>query len=104
YCRIVEKSGKTYINIFMDKNLLKQFMAPIDRVDGVLKVTGAAKYSAEYEMPQMAFGVLVGSTISRGTILTMDIKNSQNAPGVLGVITPFNISKPAGYNVEIKKD
>src|SRR5690606_20958132 len=88
----------------MDKNLLKQFMAPIDRVDGVLKVTGAAKYSAEYEMPQMAFGVLVGSTISRGTILTMDIKNSQNAPGVLGVITPFNISKPAGYNVEIKKD
>lgn len=88
----------------MENNLKEQFMAPIDRVDGKLKVTGAAKYSAEYEMPQMAFGVMVGSTIAKGTILSMDIKAAENAPGVLGVITPFNIHKPAGYKVETKEN
>ena len=88
----------------MENNLKEQFMAPIDRVDGKLKVTGAAKYSAEYEMPQMAFGVMVGSTVAKGSILSMDIKAAENAPGVLGVITPFNINKPAGYKIETKEN
>ena len=40
-----------------------------DRVDGKLKVTGAAKYAAEYNIPNVAYGVLVGSTIAKGTII-----------------------------------
>jgi xanthine dehydrogenase YagR molybdenum-binding subunit len=84
----------------MENKLKEPFMPPIDRVDGKLKVTGAAKYSAEYNIPQMAYGVMVGSSIAKGIILSMDTKAAENAPGVLGVITPFNIEKPAGYNIE----
>ena len=35
-----------------------------DRVDGKLKVTGAAKYSAEYQLPGLTYGVLVTGTIA----------------------------------------
>lgn len=69
----------------------------LDRVDGKAKVTGQAKYSAEYDMPDLAYGVLVGSNISKGTIAAIDTKAAERAPGVLGVITHLNITKPAGY-------
>jgi xanthine dehydrogenase YagR molybdenum-binding subunit len=70
---------------------------PIDRVDGKAKVTGAAKYSAEYEIPNLVYGVLVGSTIAKGKIASLDIKNAERAPGVLGVITYQNAPKVPAY-------
>ena len=36
---------------------------PLDRVDGRLKVTGGARYSAEYPIPRLAYAVLMQSTI-----------------------------------------
>ena len=69
----------------------------LDRVDGKAKVTGQAKYSAEYDMPELAYGVLVGSNISKGTIAAIDTKAAERAPGVLGVITHLNVTKPSGY-------
>ena len=69
----------------------------MSRVDGRLKVTGTAKYSAEYKVEGATYGVLVGSTISKGTIKTMDTKLAENAPGVLAVITYLNSPKVPGY-------
>ena len=69
----------------------------MDRVDGYQKVTGAAKYSAEYELPNMAYGVLVGSTVAKGRITSIDTKAAQNAPGVLAVITHLNSPKVPGF-------
>ena len=40
--------------------------APINRVDGRLKVTGSARYSAEIPAPDIAYGVIVQSEIARG--------------------------------------
>ena len=37
---------------------------PLDRVDGHLKVTGGARYAAEFAVPHLAYGVLVQSTES----------------------------------------
>jgi xanthine dehydrogenase YagR molybdenum-binding subunit len=71
----------------------------IDRIDGKAKVTGQAKYSAEYDMPELAYGVLVGSTITKGTITAIDTKSAERAPGVLGVITHLNAPKVPGYDV-----
>ena len=45
---------------------------PLSRVDGRLKVTGSAKYSAEFEIPQLAHAVMVQSTIPSGRIGRMD--------------------------------
>lgn len=70
----------------------------LDRVDGKAKVTGQAKYSAEFDMPGMAYGVMVGSNITRGSIAAIDTRAAEKAPGVLGVITHLNVSKPPGYS------
>lgn len=67
--------------------------APIDRTDGRLKVTGGARYSAEINLPGMTYGVLINSTISDGTVASMDTAEAESAPGVLKVYTPFNALK-----------
>jgi len=72
----------------------------LSRIDGRLKVTGAARYSAEFTPAGMVYGVLVGSTIAKGTIASIDSKAAERAPGVLSVITYQNCPKIAGYQVE----
>jgi xanthine dehydrogenase YagR molybdenum-binding subunit len=79
------------------KTLDKQIGAPLNRVDGHQKVTGAAKYSAEYELPNMSYGVLVGSTIAKGRLTSLDTKAAERAPGVLAVITHLNAPPVPGY-------
>lgn len=76
----------------------KQIGAPMNRVDGHQKVTGAAKYSAEYELPGITYAVLVGSTITKGRITSIDTKAAERAPGVLAVITHFNSPKVPGFD------
>lgn len=75
----------------------------LSRVDGRLKVTGKAKYSAEYEVPGLAYGVLVGATITKGTLKSVETKKAIDAPGVLAVITHFNTPAPPGYSPEAGK-
>ena len=69
-----------------------------DRVDGKAKVTGAAKYSAEYELAGLVYGVLAGSNITKGKITAIDTKAAEKAPGVLAVITHLNSLKVPGYD------
>lgn len=74
---------------------------PIDRVDGRLKVTGGANYFADFERPNMAYCVLVGSEIARGTIAGIDTKKAQGAPGVLGVFTHQNMPPIPGWDAPV---
>jgi xanthine dehydrogenase YagR molybdenum-binding subunit len=64
--------------------------APVDRVDGRLKVTGAAKYSAEVAVPNLAYGALVLSTVANGRIAQVDDAAVRRMPGVIAVMTPAN--------------
>ncbi len=63
---------------------------PIDRVDGRLKVTGAAKYSAEYNQPEMVYVVPVCATVANGAITRIDASAAQGSPGVIAVLTHEN--------------
>jgi len=63
---------------------------PVERVDGRLKVTGGARYAAEFKAANLAHGVLVMSTIASGRIRSIDTKAALSAPGVLAVITHEN--------------
>lgn len=63
---------------------------PVDRVDGPLKVTGAAPYPADFTFPDLAHGVLVQSTIAAGVISNIGAAAAEAAPGVLAVITHEN--------------
>jgi xanthine dehydrogenase YagR molybdenum-binding subunit len=65
-----------------------------NRVDGRLKVTGAAKYSVEFEVPKCAHAWPVESNISKGTITAIDTKAAEAVPGVLKVLTHLNAPKP----------
>ncbi|MDQ6808273.1 MAG: xanthine dehydrogenase family protein molybdopterin-binding subunit [Verrucomicrobiota bacterium] len=65
-----------------------------NRVDGRLKVTGAAKYSVEFEVPNCAFAWPVESNIAKGKIVGIDAAAAQSAPGVLAVISHLNAPKP----------
>src|SRR5215207_54492 len=69
-----------------------------DRVDGRAKVTGTAKFSAEYVFPGLTYGVLVGSTIARGNISSLNTKAAERAAGVIAVITHLNSIKVPGYD------
>ena len=61
--------------------------APVSRIDGRLKVTGAARYSSDTLLPDMAHAVLVPSPIARGRITRIDAAEAVALPGVLAVIT-----------------
>ena len=45
---------------------------PTSRIDGRAKVTGTAKYAAEYNVPGLAHGVVVSSAIAKGRIRRID--------------------------------
>ncbi|MEO6528300.1 MAG: xanthine dehydrogenase family protein molybdopterin-binding subunit [Gemmatimonadaceae bacterium] len=64
--------------------------APIDRVDGRLKVTGGARFVAELPVANPATAVVVTSTVARARILSMDTAAALRVKGVLAVLTPFN--------------
>ncbi len=76
----------------------QQFADPINRVDGKLKVTGGAKYFAEFDLPGLVYCVMATSTITRGTITAIDTKGAENAPGVLGVFTHLNMPAIPGWD------
>ena len=63
---------------------------PIDRIDGRMKVTGGAKYAAEFNQPRMAYAFPVSSTIARGTITAFDTSAAENSAGVIAVLTHKN--------------
>jgi xanthine dehydrogenase YagR molybdenum-binding subunit len=63
---------------------------PITRRDGVLKVTGAAKYAADQHPPGMLHAVIVASSIARGRVVFLDVAAAKAHPGVVEVITPAN--------------
>ena len=64
---------------------------PLDRVDGKLKVTGAARYAAEFTAPNLAYAALLQSTIAKGSITKFDTSAAERAPGVIAVITADNM-------------
>jgi xanthine dehydrogenase YagR molybdenum-binding subunit len=63
---------------------------PLTRRDGVLKVTGAAKYAADNHPAGMLYAVLAVSSIARGRVAFLDIAAAKAHPGVVEVITPTN--------------
>lgn len=64
--------------------------APLTRVDGKLKVTGAAKYSAEFNLPNLAYAVMLQSTIPAGRISSMDCGQAERAEGIIAILHPGN--------------
>ena len=74
---------------------------PVPRRDGNQKVTGAARYAADHQIPKLAHAAVVQSTIARGTILKIHDHAALRMPGVLAVITHENalrLQPPGDYS------
>jgi len=63
--------------------------APLSRVDGPLKVTGAAHYAADNPVPDFLHAVLVCSTVATGAVQGVDAGEASRSPGVMRVLTDF---------------
>ena len=68
---------------------------PTRRVDGPAKVSGAAKYAAEFNVPDLAYGYIVSGAEARGTITSINTAEVEAIPGVLKVFTHENAPKTA---------
>ncbi|WP_414830183.1 xanthine dehydrogenase family protein molybdopterin-binding subunit [Alteromonas sp. H39] len=82
-----------------DKRVLGE---PVNRVDGLLKVTGQARYAAEHRHEKTPYvGWLVASDSAVGEITTLETHAAEQADGVVAVLTYKNagplkpFSKPA---------
>jgi xanthine dehydrogenase YagR molybdenum-binding subunit len=68
-------TGTTYIGM------------PVSRVDGRMKVTGTAKYSAEPRIAGLLHGFVIGSPIAKGRIRGIDVRDALAVEGVIDVFT-----------------
>jgi len=66
---------------------------PIARIEGRAKVTGRARFAAEYPIRGVVHAVPVLSTVSSGRIGTIDTAEAEAMPGVLKVLTHLNAPK-----------
>jgi xanthine dehydrogenase YagR molybdenum-binding subunit len=64
--------------------------AQVSRVDGLLKVTGSARFAAEFPLDGMVYAALAFSTIAKGRIADLATAEAEAAPGVVLVMTYRN--------------
>lgn len=73
-----------------------QLGQPLDRVDGRAKVTGGAKYAADFQLPGLAYAVMVTTPVASGTLESIDVSAAKACKGVIEVFTADNIA-PAKF-------
>jgi CO/xanthine dehydrogenase Mo-binding subunit len=65
---------------------------PVERVDGVAKVTGRARYAGDVEMPGMIFGRCLRSPYPHARIVSIDTRQAKALPGVHAVLTGADVT------------
>ncbi len=60
---------------------------PFERIDGLVKVTGQASYTADLTFPGMLHGRVLGSPYAHARIKAVNLERARKLPGVRAVIT-----------------
>ena len=68
---------------------------PLPRVDGRAKVTGSARYAADFNQQDQVYAVIVHATVGLGRITGIDSAAVSSMPGVLAVISHLNAPRLA---------
>jgi xanthine dehydrogenase YagR molybdenum-binding subunit len=79
---------------------MTQIGQPISRLEGKLKVTGAAKYSGEYNVPDLLYGYVVSSSVTKGKIIKISTKAAQALTGVIKIFTYENRPETAWFDMQ----
>src|SRR5258706_3334718 len=75
--------------------IMRAIGAPLERIDGAQKVTGAAKYAYEYPVERVTYVFPVQSTIARGRVVSIDASTARALPGVIAVLSHENAPRLA---------
>lgn len=78
--------------------------APLSRVDGRAKVTGAARYAAEFNAPNLACGYAVSSAIAKGRITSIAVDAALAVPGVIKFFTHEDRPRTAWFDSSYKDE
>ncbi len=78
------------------------FTASEGRVEARHKVTGSGKYSAEYELPNLAHAHLVTSTVPAGRITRIHTDEARQASGVIDILSHQHRPEAPGFSTEEK--
>ncbi|MEQ9607882.1 MAG: molybdopterin cofactor-binding domain-containing protein, partial [Kiloniellaceae bacterium] len=70
--------------------------ANVPRVDGRLKVTGAARYGSDVKVDKPAYAYLCTSAIARGRIARIDAAAAREVAGLLEILTYENVGERVG--------
>lgn len=73
---------------------------PVNRLEGRMKVTGAAKYSGEYPADRLLYGYVINSPITKGRITSIDSSLAESQTGVVKVYTHENRGKLAWLDIK----
>jgi len=68
---------------------------PLDRIDGLKKVTGSATYAYEYPVEGTAYAFALQSAIAKGRVVSIDASAARELPGVLAVLSQENAPRLA---------
>ena len=72
----------------------------MSRLEGQLKVTGSAKYAGEYNVPDLLYGYVVSSTITKGKIATIHDEEIKMLTGVVEVFSYKNRPSLAWFDLQ----
>lgn len=72
----------------------------VSRLEGELKVTGSAKYAGEYDAPDLLYGYVVNSSITKGKIKSIDTSEVKKLEGVIEVFTHDNRPSTAWFDFQ----
>jgi xanthine dehydrogenase YagR molybdenum-binding subunit len=67
----------------------------ITRVDGPMKTTGRARYTADVYLPGMLYGAMITSTVPHARIRAIDLSKAKAYPGVKGLYVLKHINDQA---------
>lgn len=65
----------------------------VSRLDGPYKVTGTARFAAEFPLENMVYAAVLYSTIPKGKVTRLDTAAAESAPGVTLVMSYKNAPK-----------
>jgi xanthine dehydrogenase YagR molybdenum-binding subunit len=80
---------------------------PLPRVDGPLKVSGTAAYTADHHFPGLLFAMPVPATITSGVVGRIDTSVARAMPGVRAIYTRetlgqyFRVTPGPDFSVQI---
>ena len=96
---VLQKLMETVVRFMPDKEpdpLIRKhgyLGRPFSRVDGQLKVKGEARFTAEFDIQNLAYAALVCSTVPKGKIVRIDASEAERSPGFIAIVTAENAPK-----------